>query len=562
VVVSVAVHLAFVGSVALLLLRDRAPRSTWAVAALILILPSSNIPLDTKALVTATLLLMGALVGGRWPRGLPATAGVLLGLAFLVKATAIGAGVALLVVLAGISGLRRSPAILAICSVATLLSAAVLWWIAGQSFTDLGLFVRGTLELAAGYPGAMARLGHLPGAALPALAAGSGIIVGGTTIAVWMTSRRGYRQTAERLALAMVVVYVQYRNSMARPSLDSLMALAGLILVLAIPLLSWPRRRDSRTPVESSATRARFRAALPAMLVLLSAAELVALPHPSIVFLADRARGYAHAVELVVSPGSREEERLIAAKAVRQSCDLDATMSGPAGQAPTDVMPWDTGLVAGYQLKWDPRPVLASYSAYTSWLDDRDAAFFESSTAPVTVIYVNESIDGRYPIADEPGAFQALLKWYQPVVWRGQFLALRRSESPTRAAVGTADVRCGAAGSWVDVPPTIPGQDIYASVDFGLAAPGAVMAALLEPPETHFQLRGDWGRTDEMRFVRGSARDGILVTGYASDAAAIANLWRGVSDKPVTALRISSRAAYAYSSTACVRFTRTQLIPR
>lgn len=560
VAVSVAVRLAFVGSVVLLLVRDRSPRWTWVFAGLVLVLPSSNLSLDIEAVVTATLLLMAALGEGPSARVLSFAAGVLVGLAFLVKGTALGSGIALLIVLGGICALRRDVVTVSACSVAALLTAGVLWWVGGQSVTDLGLFVRGTIELAAGYPSAMGRLGRLPGAALPVLAAGGGMIIGGTAFAVWGAARRGYRQTAERLALGVVVVYVQYRNTMVRPTLGSLVPLAGVILLMGLPLLGRLRWRDALGPAESGATVSRVRFAMPSLLVLLSVAELVIVPQPSILFLADRARGYAHAVDLIASPASREQERETTANAVRHSYRLAAAAVDGVRGGSTDVVPWDTGLVAGYGLKWNPRPVLQSYSAYTAWLDRRDAAFFESSSAPASVIYVNESIDGRYPIADEPAALQAMLNWYRPVAWSGQYLALRRNRSPGRAAIGSADVRCGTVGSWIEVPPTPPGEDRVGSVDLGMSAPGAIMAALLEPPETQFQLRGPWGQTAEMRLVRGSAGDGILLTGYASDAAAIADLWNGVVDKPITALRVSSRGAYAYSSTACVRFTRAQIV--
>lgn len=74
-----------------------------------------------------------------------------------------------------------------------------------------------------------------------------------------------------------------------------------------------------------------------------------------------------------------------------------------------DVFPWDVALAYAYGLDWDPRPVFQSYSAYTASLDALNAAHFNSNSSPDYVIFAAESIDGRYPLFDEPATFRSLL---------------------------------------------------------------------------------------------------------------------------------------------------------
>jgi len=52
------------------------------------------------------------------------------------------------------------------------------------------------------------------------------------------------------------------------------------------------------------------------------------------------------------------------------------------GDAKVDVYPWDYTIIPANGFNFQPRPILQSYAAYTSWLDLQDATHFESSTAP------------------------------------------------------------------------------------------------------------------------------------------------------------------------------------
>ncbi|MCL4386141.1 MAG: hypothetical protein M1326_07495 [Cyanobacteria bacterium] len=77
-----------------------------------------------------------------------------------------------------------------------------------------------------------------------------------------------------------------------------------------------------------------------------------------------------------------------------------------------DIFPWEIFMLYIHDLKWSPRPIFQSYTAYTPELDKINAGHFNSSSAPKKIIYKVESLENRYPIFDEPAVFQEILKNY------------------------------------------------------------------------------------------------------------------------------------------------------
>jgi len=65
-----------------------------------------------------------------------------------------------------------------------------------------------------------------------------------------------------------------------------------------------------------------------------------------------------------------------------------------------DIIPWDISLLYAYDMNWAPRPIFQSYSAYTHYLDVKNAEYFESDTRPDKIIFSFMSIDWRYPFFD------------------------------------------------------------------------------------------------------------------------------------------------------------------
>ena len=187
------------------------------------------------------------------------------------------------------------------------------------------------------------------------------------------------------------------------------------------------------------------------------------------------------------------------------------------------VEPWgDIVAWADPRLKWDPEPVLQSYSAYTALLDNMDAAFLSSPRGPERVLYEPRSFDQRDPRFDPPATMTALDCHYRQlaVVGPWQVLGRVRDRCGEAEPLGTIRARFGQS---VRVPDA-PGRLVVAR--FSLTAPwwSKLEGALLKPPATYLTLRAGGGSAATYRLVPGTAGDdhvlgAPLVLGYAAQFA-------------------------------------------
>ena len=99
------------------------------------------------------------------------------------------------------------------------------------------------------------------------------------------------------------------------------------------------------------------------------------------------------------------------------------------------VDPFETAAIAAYGLRWRPLPVVQAYSAYTSTLDDHNAAFLGSPEAPQRVLRQNTDlqINDRSRELEAPAEFRALICNYEQL-----------GSSKEWQVSGTFRNRCGA----------------------------------------------------------------------------------------------------------------------
>ena len=78
------------------------------------------------------------------------------------------------------------------------------------------------------------------------------------------------------------------------------------------------------------------------------------------------------------------------------------------GASSVDAGPIETSIVFSNGFKWNPQPVFQAYSAYTPELDRMDAGHLREHGAD-RVLFNWDSIDGRYPLWDQPDAAREML---------------------------------------------------------------------------------------------------------------------------------------------------------
>ena len=119
--------------------------------------------------------------------------------------------------------------------------------------------------------------------------------------------------------------------------------------------------------------------------------------------------------------GSKENERAVYQVPRR----LLATLRGHT----VHVEPFETAAIAAYGLAWRPLPIVQSYSAYTSALDNAEARALASDRAPQRILVeaTDLTVNGRKRELSAPAAFHAMLCNYRQVAASDRWQVLARS---------------------------------------------------------------------------------------------------------------------------------------
>jgi hypothetical protein len=168
------------------------------------------------------------------------------------------------------------------------------------------------------------------------------------------------------------------------------------------------------------------------------------------------------------------------------------------------VEPWEDMVAwAAPGLRWDPEPVLQSYSAYTNDLDRADASFLSSERAPQRVLYLPLSFDRRDPSWDPPATMEALYCHYGQDELSGPWLVLARVPNRCGASrfLGTVHARFGQR---VTVPDP-KGEMVVATFTVTTPVLATLDNLVLKSPASYVSLWGERGVRVTYHFVLGTA---------------------------------------------------------
>ncbi|HET7720375.1 MAG TPA: hypothetical protein VFK43_10440, partial [Acidimicrobiales bacterium] len=173
------------------------------------------------------------------------------------------------------------------------------------------------------------------------------------------------------------------------------------------------------------------------------------------------------------------------------------------------IRPWETGIAWAYpEFRWRPVPVFQEYSAYTSDLDDIDAAFLRSPDAPERILTQPLAIDIRNPDWESPAAMVAIVCHYRELLadhpWQVLGRVANRCGRERSLGVVKAQV-----GETVSVPDSGNRNELVIAringLDYSMLY--GLRSTLWRAPEVHVRLDG--GRRN--RLVPGTAANGLIV---------------------------------------------------
>jgi len=229
------------------------------------------------------------------------------------------------------------------------------------------------------------------------------------------------------------------------------------------------------------------------------------------------------------------------------------------GGASVDVMSFESALPLLEGLDYRPRPLLQSYAALDSYLDELNARLYRSDAAPRFVLFAAATIDDRYPMFDESATRLALLQHYDVVDEGSQFVLLERVRPPRRIVRRDLGSGRGQIGSPLRVPGGEGLVSLRAEIRYSLL--GRLSLLLYQPPPLSLTFLLEGGRSRTYRLPRPLVEGGIFVNHFvATRDHAEAFLERRFGALPrVRAVRLETSARWGFQPRFDYRFEEVRL---
>ena len=230
----------------------------------------------------------------------------------------------------------------------------------------------------------------------------------------------------------------------------------------------------------------------------------------------------------------------------------------PAVSGEVDLYTGNLTAVFAQNFRYDPRPVIQSFSAYTPELAELNASFLRTPRAPDYLFFQVKTIDGRYPSLDDGRSWPELLTRYDirgASDGRATFLVLAHSASPREYHLELLTNMVAQFGESVPVPAVGDGP-VWVEMDIKESFWGDLASTLYKPPglQLNVSLR-DYGE-HRFRMIPGMARSGFLVSPFIGDNLSFGWLASTESQRALAGLEVTSLSVLAdtaFGSSVCYK---------
>jgi len=235
-----------------------------------------------------------------------------------------------------------------------------------------------------------------------------------------------------------------------------------------------------------------------------------------------------------------------------------------------DLYAYDQSILFANEVRYQPRPVLQSYSAYTPRLAELDAAHLRGTSAASNIFFAVQTIDGRFPPLDDAPSWLELLSRYEPAGTDAGFLHLVRAAVPRRFNLVPLTNNIAQLGQNFRAPRVKEGL-LWVEMDIKRSLAGRVANILYKPTVLVLTVRTRDGAQKSFRLVPGMARAGFLLSPFVGNTADFAALaggeWRSKLDgRVVESITISeaSQSGFGrcYEPQFTVRFSALEFSSR
>jgi len=479
-----------------------------------------------------------------------------LGLLSLVKFNlfVLMVAMALVVAVDNVVRQRRFPWILPVFGASVLL----FWTLAGQRLGSLGPFLVNSWRISSGYTEAMTLYRPQEWQDVSYFLVAAGLLAALAGYVTWVRHRF---TGAISLAGLGGLLFVIFKSGYVRHDGHEATAVLQLLLVSWAGLAwGWPltRRGDRWIKLTSCLLTAAVAVFAASVFKRYSESDL-----PAAFVGTLSPRNLLAAVEPFAGKGRLLEQY--------QAYLADFRNDYPFPRVPgtVDVYSYKQAAILALNLRYQPRPVIQSYSAYTPELAAMNAAFLRTERAPDSIFFQMDPIDNRFPSLEDGRSWPELLTRYDFQDVEGPFVLLKRSEAPREFhLVPLNDVSLG-LGETLDVSTNGPGP-LWAEIEIEPTLLGAAVSTLYKPAVLQLTVSLRLGQEVSKRLVPGMARGGFLLSPFIGDAPSFASLGsaeglRNLGGNEVMALRISAEnksGEAGYRSPLWLRLFRLEYPPQ
>jgi hypothetical protein len=211
------------------------------------------------------------------------------------------------------------------------------------------------------------------------------------------------------------------------------------------------------------------------------------------------------------------------------------------GDHSADIIPFEISKIYFNGLKYNPRPVIQSYSAYDPYLDDLNYKKYMSKDAPDYVFFSTNSIDTRFPFFDETKTKLALINRYRIVTEIDGELALKKRDTPKDLVeLEVKEKFTIKLGEEIPIKPSPYLQVTRLFVDYN--AWGKLRRLVYQPPLIKIFLTLENDEIRSFRISKSILEDGIILNKFIDNDLAFQLLMRsdGKLNTNIKAMRIES----------------------
>lgn len=384
----------------------------------------------------------------------------------------------------------------------------VFWRVSGQQVIHVLPWLRGSLEVTAGYTEAMhlvPKQNVLWVCAIAGIAFLAGAVI--RTISVQLT----FRNTGI-LLVTVLYVFLSWKQGLVRADGHVMYFIVYLPIAFAL-LLTEP----FKDPLSSS-TKWTLDLLFLGVICLCA----LAATYQNSRLIRDQITAFpkriVHNASLILKSPLGECSRKYAATRApsQEERDIVASMSVPRamiGNATVDVISFHQMAALSNELNYHPRPVIQSYSAYTPYLQELNREFFQSERRPEYILLRMETIDNRFPTLDEATTLPYILQNYN-LVWHDDFMLLLklRGQEPLDVHLKKIGERKIAFGERLDLS-AWRNTALFMRVDIKPTVMGRLIKFVYQPAAITLYARTGGESTDN-RFIPAMAKHGFIISPF------------------------------------------------